>query len=584
MKKILFATLFLSAVCFQACISDARKTATDLSTIQIRTETDIDGLNPFLTNNANSVQIYQRIFLTLADFDAKTIKMEPMLIKNIPIGVPIDTGTFKNGVRYDFEILPEATWDNGQPVTGADYLFTLKSILIPKVASGIWRGYEDFIGNISVDAANPKRFTVWAKKYYILGLETLCGTPVLPEYAYDPSGILKKYKIQDLLDPKKAADFAAKDADLTKFSTDFKAPFHTRESSGVVGCGPYKLDEIVTGQRVVLSKKSNWWGDKLTNEYPLLAAFPLKIVYKPITDNAAAIKMMKDGGVDVIKNMPPAMFDELKKDPQFGSKFQFFTPQLLEFSQIVINTRRPILKDKAVRRALAELLDLDAGVQNIMRGYAVRAVGPIHPTKPYFNNTITPIKFDLESAKKRLAAAGWSDSDKNGVLDKIINGKKTELALAFRVSPKSETGKAVSLQMQENAQKVGIKIDLIQKDMTAIMEDIKSRDFDLVAMRTLQSPVFDEPYQTWHTKSDTPDGGNRSGFGAAASDKIIDEIRDTRNPERRTELYQQLQQIIFDEQPNIFLFHPTERIVVSEKWKNTVISVVKPGFFEQYFR
>ena len=75
----------------------------------------------------------------------------------------------------------------------------------------------------------------------------------------------------------------------------------------------------------------------------------------------------------------------------------------------------------------------------------------------------------------------------------------------------------------------------------------------------------------------------RSGFGSAASDKIIEEIRSTRDVARRNDLYQQLQQIIYDEQPVIFLFVPTERIAMTGKWK-PVISINRPGFFEQYFQ
>lgn len=588
MKKsavLLFAFVAAAVAVFSLfkCKNDGKPaTDTDKTTINVRLETDVEGLNPFLTNNANAIQVYQKIFLTLADFEPTSMEIKPILIKEMPVAVPIDTGAFKGGIRYDFEILPEAKWDNGQPITAADFIFTMKTILVPNVAAGIWRGYEDFLGDIQPDPANPKRFSVFAKKYYMLAVETLTGTPILPESIYDPTGILKKYAIRDLLDPKKAADFSQKNPELAAFAAAFKSPLHTREVAGVSGSGQYKLDEIVTGQRIVLSKKVDWWGEKLAAERPILGVFPQKIVYKPVTDHLAAITLLKDGGLDVVKNVPPAMFDELKKDPA-AAKLQFANPELMEFSQIILNTRKPALKDRRTRRALAQLLDLDAGLSTIMRGYAVRSVGPFHPSKPYFNKNLVPIKFDPEAAKTLLAEAGWADSDKNGVLDQKIGGKMTELNLTFRVSPKSELGKAVALQLQENARKIGVKIELIQKDMTAITEDMKKRDFDLVAMRALQFPLLDEPYQTWHTKSDTPDGGNRSGFGSAASDKVMEEIRSTRDVARRDELYIQLQQMIYDEQPVIFLFVPTERIAMTGKWK-PVISVARPGFFEQYFR
>ncbi len=579
---VLVAVGVTTAFLFQKCKPDGGQSA-DKSTINVRLETDVEGLNPFLTNNASAIQVYQKIFLTMADFDPATLEIKPVLIKAMPTATPIDTGAFKGGIRYDFEFLEEAKWDNGQPITAADYIFTTKAIIAPKVAATIWKGYEEFVGDVVADPANPRRFSVFAKEYYMLAVETLTGTPILPEAVYDPKGVLKKYPVRDLLDPKKSAALAANPpADLTEFAEAFRSPLHTREPAGVSGSGQYKLEEMVAGQRVVVLKKPNWWGEKLAAERPILAAHPQRIVYKPMPDNLAAITMLKDGGIDVMKNIPPAMFDELKSGPA-AAKLQFATPELMEFSQVVINTRKPMLKDKRTRRALAMLLDLDAGLQTIMRGYAKRAVGPFHPSKPYFDKSLVPIKYDPEGAAKLLADAGWKDSDKDGILDQNIGGKKTDLAITFRASPKSEVGKAVALQLQENARKAGIKIELVQKDMTAIMEDMKARDFDLVAMRATQFPLLDEPFQTWHTKSDTPDGGNRSGFGSAASDKVIDEIRETRDPARRNELYVQLQKMIYDEQPVIFLFAPIERIGIAAKWK-PVISVNRPGFFEQYFQ
>lgn len=586
MRKIVLFTSFLVgfACIFMACVGCGSDPKPAENVVNVRLETDVETLNPFLTNNANAVQVYTKIFLTLADIDPKTLELKPLLIKNLPVEMPIDSGVFKGGFRYEFEILPEVAWDNGQPVTGHDFVFTVKTALLPQNASAIWRGYyADFIGDIVVDAANPKRFSVLAKSRYMLAAETLTGTPILPEYAYDPSGVLKKYMISDLLDVKKMDAAAAASPEIGQFAEAFKSPLHGREPAGVVGCGPYKLDEMVAGQRIALSKKANWWGDKLAEKQPLLAAFPAKIVYKPLPDLVSSLTLLKDGGLDVMKNIPAAQFDELKKDPAASAKLDFHNPELMEYSYAILNTRRPVLADKRVRRALAHCLDLDAGVQGIMGGYGRRAVGPFHWSKPYYNKDLSPIAFNLEAAKTLLAEAGWADSDKNGVVEKLVNGKKTELSLGVLVSPKSEVGKSVALQLQTNAQKVGIKIEAAQKDMQAILTDIKTRDFDIAFARSTQAPLPDDPYQAWHTKNNVPDGGNRSGFGSAASDALIDEIRSTRDLPRRNDGYRQLAALIYDEQPYIFLYAPVERIAVNKKWE-AVISNNRPGYFEQLFR
>ncbi len=56
-----------------------------------------------------------------------------------------------------FEILAEATWDNGTPVTAEDYVFTLKAIRNPKVNSAQIRPYFEFIDRVEVDPTNNKK-------------------------------------------------------------------------------------------------------------------------------------------------------------------------------------------------------------------------------------------------------------------------------------------------------------------------------------------------------------------------------------------------------------------------------------------
>ena len=102
MQKIsnFFALVILAAALFfQIGCIDPKKD--ELKTLNVRLETDADGLNPFLTNNSNSIQVFQKIFLTMADFEPKTLELKPLLIKNLPVETAVDTGVFKGGYRFD---------------------------------------------------------------------------------------------------------------------------------------------------------------------------------------------------------------------------------------------------------------------------------------------------------------------------------------------------------------------------------------------------------------------------------------------------------------------------------------------------
>ncbi|MBK9015520.1 MAG: hypothetical protein IPM82_16435 [Saprospiraceae bacterium] len=69
--------------------------------------------------------------------------------------------------------MPEATWDDGKPVTGSDYEFTLKALFNPKMPTQRFLGYVEFVRDIKVDESNPKQFTIFTNKKYFLNMEAI---------------------------------------------------------------------------------------------------------------------------------------------------------------------------------------------------------------------------------------------------------------------------------------------------------------------------------------------------------------------------------------------------------------------------
>jgi ABC-type transport system substrate-binding protein len=105
------------------------------NTVTIRLAGEPERLNPVTTEESNATQIMSHIFMPLLDFDPKTLELTPILAKNRPLVVNIDTGAFQGKLGYVYEIRDEATWDNGKPITSSDYIFTIKTILNKKVGA-----------------------------------------------------------------------------------------------------------------------------------------------------------------------------------------------------------------------------------------------------------------------------------------------------------------------------------------------------------------------------------------------------------------------------------------------------------------
>jgi peptide/nickel transport system substrate-binding protein len=328
--------------------------------------------------------------------------------------------------------------------------------------------------------------------------------------------------------------------------------------------------EWVDDQRVVLARKENWWGAKLAGQNPLLAAYPDTIIFIPIPDQTAAFTAIKDGSVDVAAELDSKQFVELRETGFVKDDYNFFSPPTYVYFYTALNNRHPKLSDKRVRRALAHCMDMDAVIKDLYDGLAERQVGPFFPDKSYFDQRLKPIGMNLDSARQLLADAGWKDTNNNGIVDKVIDGKLQELKLQYLYSPTSNYETNYTELFKNNAQKAGIEIERIPLESNVVGERLRNGDYEVAGRGARGLPVQDDPRQLWHTDSAQPGGSNYSRFGNAASDALIESIATAPDEATRAKLYQQFQQLIYDEQPVIFQLCPMGKIVVNKRFDPVV--------------
>ncbi|MCB0592602.1 MAG: ABC transporter substrate-binding protein [Lewinellaceae bacterium] len=545
----------------------------------IQLDAEPDRLNPPLSTSIYARIVGNAIFQNLISIDPVSLEIIPQLAKSRPEITPITEGPYAGGMAYTFEIHGQAVWDDGSPVTAEDFIFTLKAALNPQVPTPAYRAYLSFIKDIQVDSENPRRFTVLTDQKYILGEEAIgSALPVMPAYFFDPDGLLEDIPFTDLADEKKAKELADKDERLAQFASLFTSPKYSREKDGISGSGPYRFESWETGQRIIVVKKENYWGDELAETYPALAGYPDKIVFRPIPDPNAAITALKDGQIDAMANIPPTDFLSLQENEFTAERYDFFSPPLLGNTFIYVNTRVPKLSDKRVRKALAYAINVEEIINTVYNGLGTPYASPVHPSFPFYNKSLQPIPYDPEKARQLLEEAGWTDSNNNGIADKVINGKLEELSLNYKIIAGRENIENAALLIQESAKRAGIDIQIEAKEFAVLADDFKRRDFELVPWGKTIQPGLWEPRQDFHSEGD-----DRTGFATAESDALIDQIQVTLDDQERNKLYNQLQAMLYDEMPLIYLLVPTSRIAIHKRFEAQA-SPIYPGYFPSHLK
>ncbi len=580
MKFFLLAPLAILTIFSSSCRREEQASMHKRSSneVSIRLEAEPDRLNPLLSTISYSRQVFDPLHLYLMNYDPTTLVLVPQLLKETPKIELIKNGVFEGGSKYSFEIREEAVWDDGKPVTAADYEATLKLVFNPFLPTLGYRTFLENIQSFDIDKMNPKKFTIILNDTYFAGLEALTNVvPVLPKHIFDADKSLDTVSLLKLISDPSPENQLKNYPFIKDFADYYLGEFFSRNPEGVNGAGPYKLVSWQAGQEILLEKKQAWWGDKLATDNAAFQAFPDKLLFKIIPDPVSALAALKNEEIDVMQNIAPEDFLDLTSDSTTKAHFSFYTPSSLSSYYISLNTRLPVLSDKKVRRAFAHAIDVDELIKNVFIGFGTRCATPLHPSSAEYNADLKPITFSIDQAKKLLAEAGWSDTDKDGILDKKLGGKKTALSVKYLANASKASSMTLAELIKSNARKAGIDVVIDAKDANTLLDKLRSREFEMISAGRSITPQW-SPSQNWRTDAD-----NRSGFGNEKTDQWIDALEREPNQSKRWVISKKLQAEIYEEQPEIMLFSPQERLVIHKRFE-AVSTAVWPGFHPVAFK
>lgn len=538
-------------------------------------------LNPQTSVDHLADNILRKLHYSLVEHDPATLQLRPVLAKALP-------EISEDGLRFTYEIRAEALWDNGTPVTGHDVAFTVKAIKNPLTESGNYRPLMEYVEAIEVAADNPKRFTLVANKPYFLAEYALGLQPIIPKYFYDPKGLMDAYTIAQLNQANALGTQSAlrQAPNLVQFAESFNRIRHRIEPEGMAGCGPFRLKTWRTNQQIILERKPQHWTQTATLP-GYLKAYLDRIIYKVIPNPATALLEIKAGKLDIMANPKAADFQKLVQDAKFQRTYRTETKAEHSVVTIALNNRPPLTRhnffgDKRVRLAFAHLLNTELVIRNVYRGFAQPTAGPIPPSVPGYNEQLKPIPYAPETAKALLKEAGWADQNGDGILEKAFNGQWVPFEVEYLAIAGRDWHDGLAKIFAQDLKRVGIRLKINAVERLNYAERLENRDFDLTPLGYSLPPSGGDPKEGWHSAS-IGEGFNYWGYANPETDRVIDELRQTVDPQKRNTLYQTFQRLVHEDQPVIFALVREGRYVIHRRFQNAALSTVRPGYFTGNF-
>jgi len=519
----------------------------------IKTElSDAEKLNPIVTNDATATGIFIYIFENLLEIDRVTYELKPLIAKSMPV-------ISDDHLTYTFELREDVTFSDGKQLTGEDIIFTVKAIKNPFTDAQALRNY--FVDVNSVELVDGNKFKVQFKMSnpYFRAIYSIGDMEIIPKHVLDKDNMTDKFSWSDLEDAQKTFD-PKKYPDMQKYAEFLNAEEVSRDPKYLIGSGPYMLDKWITGQSLTLKKNDSYWNKKEIPNYPN------KIVFKTIQDQNAAIVAAKNKEIDHMEVYQPTDFVENVKNPeQFSLRKALVTEP--SYNYISWNNNHPIFSDKKVRLALSYAIDRKSIIDKIVYGMGTPIQSHLFLKSKFLNTDLPPIEFNIEKAKELLAEAGWKDTDGNGILDKVIDGKKTDFKFTFtnNTNPKR---KKVILILIEQLKQIGIDASMQEYEWSVFLDKVKKHNFDACFAGWQLTVTPDDPYQIWHSSQAAGEGSNHFSYNNPESDKLLEANRTEFDDTKRREILNKWQKIIYDDQPVTFLWSEPVRYLYSDRFKN----------------
>lgn len=461
-------------------------------------------INPLLAQyNQVDQDLSALIFNGLTRFDGKD-NLEPDLSETWSVT--------EDGLVYVFKLRQNIRWQDGQPFTADDVLFTIGLMQDPDFPgvpylSNLWQTVTaEKLDNYTVRFRLPEPFPAFAD-YTTIG--------ILPQH------LLKGVPARDLLNH----------------------PFNLKP----VGTGPFMLDEVNT-QFARLSVNPFYTGPK-----PRLAHVELRF-YSSYQETIAAYRA---GEVEGISFIPPQAIP-IAQDIE---TLNLFTARLSGYEIIYLNLQAPetapFFQEVDVRQALLAGLDRQAIIDQALHGQGLVANGPIRPWSWAYNPQQPITSFNPEQARSLLDKAGWIDSDGNGIRDK--DGKPLAFNLLTSDDPaRIDVAEMVSKQWQQIG--VAATVEVVG---AGLGERLAQHNFQAALAEVLLSGDPD-PYPLWHL-TQIEGGQNYAGWNNDAASMLLEEARAITDKGKRNDFYFEFQRIFAEEVPSIILFYPVYTYGVSDQ-------------------
>ncbi|WZL77928.1 ABC transporter substrate-binding protein [Eubacteriales bacterium mix99] len=472
-----------------------------------------DSFNPLLTQSRDILNFLNLIFEHPLVLDEKS-RPAPSLVEKWEVS--------EDGRTWTFHVRKDVKWQNGQAMTGEDILFTFQALQSGKLGSL----YEkDLAGNVNIVEAglrNNDPYTFFVRlaepSSEVLDIMTF---PVLSKNVYQSPELMQKEKGNFSMTP--------------------------------IGTGPYQVDlsQPYNGTSMKLVRNEDWWNGK-----PYIDS----ILARVCQTNEEARAALGKGEIDLVDTM--AVYANNYSDLDKITGYKYLTEN---YEFLALNCNNPLFADKNVRKAIAYAIDRTDIISRVYLNNAETVDVPMPSNSWLYDSAYRIYDYDEKRAAKLLKEAGWTDSDGDGVLDKIVEGEKQDLAFTILTNSDNDFRRDVAELISKHLSLVGFRVQTEAVSWEQLQsENMQKHKFDAILTGYYLDYVPDLRF-AFHSSQIGKGKNNFYRYQNPELDSLLDTAATAYKEKDKKKAYQKIQEHLVGELPVISLYFRTGSLLVNNR-------------------
>lgn len=415
----------------------------------------------------------------------------------------------EDGKVFTFYLRQDVFWHDGVPFTSADAKFTIEEIIsrLNPIAAGAYQPMESIVApddyTLVITFSRPNNpFFTLA---YAFG-------PILPRHLWE------------------GTDFAQNPA-----------------ANNPIGTGPFKFLEYNIGDAIRLERYEN---------YHLDGPYFEELVIRIIPDAVARAAAFENGEVDCMWSalLPSNEVSRLASLPGVATANSYYSGGAW---LLIFNTRTGPLEDRLVRQALAHAIDRRFLRDHIMSDIAEEMVGPLYPGSPLYNEELEDYALDPDTANRILDEAGFPRG-----------GDGTRFTLEFVWRSSENLAGRIAEVVAQNLREIGVVVNFNSLEDQSVYQRMADTSFDVIIQGSALGPDPEFGFERYYNSNNITNqpSTNNAGYVNEAIDELFDQQRRTTTFAERKEIYDQIQEILWDDLPTLPIFaFPTQGIYAGDR-------------------